>query len=550
MRKVAAAFVTLVLVASACTNTSEPDRRPAGPSPSTASGPPFMRSACALQAAFVERIDRGYFPGRSPDIMVVPDEPNFFAATTHSGPWAYLQDVPLVLYGPGFIREQGAISVPREVTLADLAPTFAELLDMPWGPDRPGRVLTEALLPANQRAGRTPRLIVTIVWDGGGDNVLQTWPDSWPHLKELMQKGTSIDNATVGSSPTVTPAVHATIGTGAFPDQHAIVDIPVRIDGRITGSWQDDSPAHLELPTLADLYDQKTNNEAEIGLFAYEAWHLGMIGHGADIDGGDKDLAVITTRTSGQLITNSEFYTLPSYLYDVGGFEEDVHATDLADGKLDSTWMGNDILNDPAEVKMTPAWILYQTRLLKEMLQTEGFGRDDVSDLFFTNYKQIDKAGHTFRIGGEEIGELVRYTDDALAELVDFLDAEVGPSQYVLALTADHGQAPDLDDTGAWPIRMLELQDHIAQQFGVDRQQLFAYDRPIGFWLNKDTIAADDIAIPEVAEAFLDYRLRDELRAGEELTGQYRGRGDEHLFASSFPSRRLAQIRDCTGATP
>jgi hypothetical protein len=379
--------------------------------------------------------------------------------------------------------------------------------------------------------------------------VLETWPDSWPHLEELIQKGTSFADATVGSSPTVTPAVHATIGTGAFPDQHGIVDIPLRINGRITGSWQDDSPDHLKLPTLADLYDQRTGNEAEIGLFAYEAWHLGMIGHGAAVEGGDKDVAVITTRTSGQLITNSDFYTLPSYLYDLGGFDEDVHTTDLADGKLDSAWMGNDILNDPADVKMTPAWILYQTRLLKTMLETEGFGRDNVPDLFFTNYKQIDKAGHTFRIGGPEIGELVRYTDEALAELVDFLDAEVGRNRWVLALTADHGQAPDLDSTGAWPIRTLELQDHIAQLFGMERQQLFAYDRPIGFWLNKDAVA-DDIAIPEVAEAFLDYRLRNELRPGEELTGLYQGRGAEHLFASSFPGRRLPQIRDCTGATP
>ncbi|MDQ4025331.1 MAG: alkaline phosphatase family protein, partial [Actinomycetota bacterium] len=263
MRRSAAAVVALLL-AAACTGSGaeenpepraeQPTEAPvrgrvaiASPEPVTEAPDGWFEAACDLPIEQLRRIRRGYVPGRSPELLVVPREPNYFgsfASYTHSGPWDYVQSIPLVFYGPGYIKPQGEITLDRETTIADLAPTLAELLDTPFPGGRPGTAITEALLPEEERAG-IPKVIVTVVWDGGGWNVLEAWPDAWPYLRRLMEKGTSVGNSVVGSSPSVTPAVHTNLGTGAFPKQHGIVDIPVREGVEIFGAYDGFTPRFL-----------------------------------------------------------------------------------------------------------------------------------------------------------------------------------------------------------------------------------------------------------------------------------------------------------------
>ena len=61
-------------------------------------------AACAIPHEQLLRIWRGTDPERSGQIVFVPQEPNFVGTNfPHSGPWNYLQDVPLFWYGPGII---------------------------------------------------------------------------------------------------------------------------------------------------------------------------------------------------------------------------------------------------------------------------------------------------------------------------------------------------------------------------------------------------------------------------------------------------------------
>jgi arylsulfatase A-like enzyme len=73
-----------------------------------------------------------------------------------------------MFYGPGYIKPG---TYDADATVADMAPTMAELMDFEEFPERDGRVLEEALKPAESRT-TPPRLIFTLVWDGGGDNLL------------------------------------------------------------------------------------------------------------------------------------------------------------------------------------------------------------------------------------------------------------------------------------------------------------------------------------------------------------------------------------------
>jgi hypothetical protein len=545
--------IALLAIGPACLGPAGGDGDPEGkarsdrPSPSvyeavTEAPEGWFESGCSLPLEQLRRIRRGYNPRRSPDILFVPREPNQFF-NNHSGPWDYIQRVPIALYGPGFIEPRGRVSPKVEPTVADLAPTFAELLGFDEFPQRAGRVLETALVPQQERP-KPPKLILTVVWDGGGRFVLDAWPKAWPTLKRLGKEGTWFDNAIVGSSPSVTPPIHSNIGTGTFPKEHGIIDIPLRDGDQVVDSWPEQTPRFLDVPTLGDLYDQATDNRPKVGMFAYKNWHLGMIGHGAYLPGGDKDVAVLVDG-SGGFVTNEEWYSVPSWLHDVTGLDEDTQTIDAEDGKLDGQWMGRDLLQDPKDLRNTPAWVLYQTRVLEELLKGEGFGADDVPDLFYTNYKQIDQVGHHMGMLKPEMENVLRHTDAQLEKLIEFLDRRVGKRAWVLAVTADHGPSPDFSDTRGWPIHMLVFRDALGKHLDIDPDELLIDERSSGFWPDQDVLAEQGITEGDIADFVINYRLEQDVPPGKEMGSMYEGRGKELLFSAAFPADRLGQIWQC-----
>ena len=545
MKSCVLSLLAAVLLSAGCTEKAEP-QLPAAPRLRTVSpkpqGPVF-RTACALPIELLRRLRRGYYPRRSPEIVMVPDAPNFFGSfstTTHSGPWDYLQRVPLVFYGPGFIKAQGELQLEREITLADLAPTVARLVETRLPEPRPGEPVTEALL---ERPKRRPKLIVVVVWDGGGWNVLRRWPNAWPQLERLMTRGTSVQDVLVGSSPSVTPAIHATIGTGAFPKQHGIVDIPLRAGAEVVGSWDEQSPTYLATSSLADVYDLATKNQALIAMVAEKGWHLGMIGHGAELGGADHDVAVMG-ESPGHLYTNSRYYDLPEYLQNVAGYEQDVRAVDSADGEVDGLWRGHDMLGDPEQLRLTPSFSLYQNRLIEELMRREGYGRDSVPDLLFTNYKQIDLIGHAWNMTAPEEQDAIRFSDQALGGLVAALDTQVGRRQWVLAVTADHGQTPLTDNGRAWPIEINEVVRDIADHFEVSRR-LVQDIRPGALWTDAAYMQQRGIDLVEISKMLLSYQARDNIIEDESMPEPFRAHMGQKVFEAVFPYTWMPQLWNC-----
>jgi Type I phosphodiesterase / nucleotide pyrophosphatase len=554
----AAWIVALALLTAACTTADtstegvapgRTDGSPETPGAALAGAGDWREMACELPPRYLELIDRGTYPGRSPEIMVVPAKPNFFgsfAVTSHSGPWSYLQRVPLVLYGPGHVAGGGDLTVDREPTSADLAPTLAELLGVEWPSDRSGRALSEALVAEGERTA-PPKVMVVVVWDGGGWNVLKQWPKAWPNLMRIMRLGTSVQNAVVGSSPSVTPAIHATVGTGTWPVQHGVVDLQWRAEnGRVRGSYDGEKPALMRVPTLADIYDPTTGNEAKVGMLAERNWHMGMIGHGAYLDGGDKDIMVLGSGAGEENYTNENYYTLPDYIR-VPGAKKDVRAVDLEDGRLDDTWLGHEILGDPKRWRQTPVQTRYQTRQIKAIFRNEGFGQDEVTDLFYTNYKELDLVGHIYNMLNPESRSVLKQTDAELGDLMGFLDDFVGAGEWVIAVTADHGQGPDPLRFGAWPINNTEMGKDAARRFDVPVAELFDKMRITGFWTNPEGLKRNGITLGALSNWIVNYRLKDNVRPGETVPQQYRDRLRERLFAAAFPSKELPEILECAG---
>ncbi|MGH2774769.1 MAG: alkaline phosphatase family protein [Actinomycetota bacterium] len=542
-----------VLSLSCTSEQSEPPERSAPPASEEGrdaqrAGEGWRAAACALPTRYVRLIDRGNHPTRSPDLIVVPRAPNFFGTfrvTTHSGPWRYLQEVPLVLYGPGFVRAQGALDLDREVTVADVAPTLAELLEVDWAEGGGGRALHEALVPPAERP-EPPRMILVIVWDGGGWNVLKQWPEAWPNLETAIDGGTSVMGADVGSSPSVTPAIHTTLGTGTWPREHGIVDLQHRKEGELTPAFRENQADDLEAPTLADIYDPTTDNRAQVGMLGAYAWHIGMIGHGAALPGGDKDIAVMGNGSAGDIYTNDAFYSLPPYLADVPGVDEDVRTTDGEDGRLDEEWFGNPVLSSPDKWVDTPVQIRYQTRQLTTLFEREAFGRDEIADLFYVNYKQLDRAGHIYNMVNEEVHSALSATDDQLGDLMEFMDERVGERRWVVAVTADHGQTPDAEGVGAWPINIDEVKEDAAEQFDMAVGDLFQAARVTGFWLDRAGLEEAGVEVDDVASWLIRYRIRDNVTPELEVPAQYEDRTDERLFEAAFPKSAMSKVMACT----
>ncbi|MGH2778473.1 MAG: hypothetical protein ACRDJB_07455, partial [Actinomycetota bacterium] len=159
--------------------------------------------AAEIGGPIMEHLHRGHVPGRSGEIMLVP-KPNSYLlgewdlrtlgtdtptlSTSHPNPWDYLTRVPIIASGGGIEPGQSNEEV---VDIAALAPTFADALGMDDF-DADADPLAEVV----DGVSKPPKLIFTVVIDGGGWNVLQEHPESWPFIQSLRDGGITYTNAT------------------------------------------------------------------------------------------------------------------------------------------------------------------------------------------------------------------------------------------------------------------------------------------------------------------------------------------------------------------
>ena len=485
------------------------------------------------------------------DVTAIPREANWFGTfdqTSHSGPVDYLQEVPLLFYGRGFIKSLGRTSVDREVTLADVAPTQARLLGFDAF-DRDGTPLEEVLKPSSRR----PRLLVTVVIDGGGWIALEETEGSWPHLASLLEKGANVDGAVVGSSPSITPAVHTTLSTGTWPYKHGVMAVISRSDeGALVGGFSKvpyemnetkaDPTVNLETTTLADEWDLETNNKAKVAMIAAQNFHLGMAGNGAALPGGDKDIVALTQGRRWR--TNTSFYSLPEYANsDRAGLRKDLHKLDLKDGVSDGLWRGHGYKT----LYATPAYSFWETRLLESIATREDFGRDDVTDLIYINYKSPDSAGHGWNMTSPEERDAMASVDQSLEKLVSFLDDRVGPRRYVLTITADHGQTP-LGGSG-WPINQAELADDIDEHFDHIANDTGVVENTSAtlYFMNKAEMEANGVTPEQVSEFIGRYTIGQNNPEDKPVPKGFEERLDEELFVAALPGRLIDDMQRCAG---
>lgn len=391
----------------------------------------------ASREAFLERLARTYYPGRSGQILVIPKEGHIITRRDptvkymHGSPWDYDSRIPFFFHGPAFIR-QGMF--PDVVSHQDMAPTLASLLGVSMPGTSTGRSLRAILKPG---AG-TPRLIVLAVLDGMRLDYFDRHAAAMPTLGRLRRQGAWFTNARIDYVPTITSVAHATVATGAPARVHGIVGNSFfdRIAGSGTDSYPGLSPRFLMALTLSDVWNLHTDGRAVIiGQGSIGRAALPLAGHGACQPNGRRVISVSYSLDSGRWETNPECYRLPDYL-------KDANARSL--WQESESWMGHSIAS-PADVRGSALFSKFETDALSLMIDREPLGSDEVTDLLFVNLKTPDYVGHRYGPDSPETRETLAALDRDLARVVAALDTKVGRDRYVIAMTADHGMPAEPD---------------------------------------------------------------------------------------------------------
>jgi Type I phosphodiesterase / nucleotide pyrophosphatase len=508
-------------------------------------------AATGLGAEYMELLHRTYHPARSGDLQLllapfnssnypneslslVPNDPR----TSHASVWMYLERIPLLVHGPGIVEPSDSVD---RVTLADLAPTTAHLIGFDGWPaaERDGVVL-----PGLRTNGTRPKVVVTFVIDGGGWNVLKHWSDDWPNLKRLMGESANYRNAITGSFPAVTACAHANIGTGAFPSKHGITGHNIR-DGagarKTYGHPGKAQPSDIAIPTLADLWHDET--QAWVGEIGYQVWHLGMLGRGGTArPEGDKPVGVFWDEdgTRQWQPHNPALYRLPDVTPGL-----DVLAQKQA-LFVNPGWDAGFAPQGRQAPCCSPPIVEYQGDLIRSTFASEAIGEGDTASLLYINYKSPDYTGHIYNMLSDWESLMLRTVDNELGSLVRDLD-ERFPGEYVLIVTADHGQCPLPDSVDGVRLDPIQLERVIEERFGAGLTKIVEYTAPSEVWIDSGALWDAGATLDDVAAHLQGLTYRQNIGPYVPRDAVEQDMLDRPEFAGVFAGTWLQGLRETSG---
>jgi predicted AlkP superfamily pyrophosphatase or phosphodiesterase len=354
-----------------------------------------------------------------------------------------------------------------------------------------------------------PTLVVLLAVDQMRGDYVDKFREQWTGgLKRLLTEGAWFRSAAYPYAATETCPGHSTISTGSFPASHGMVanawwdreqqkmvtctDDPNAKNTAYAGGTTKggDSAWRMQTPAFAEELKFQTGGAARVVTFSIKARSaITMAGH--------KGAAATWIDPPGTLVTSSAFETMPfveefakknpvaqdygktwspllpqtAYLYDetaVGARALDGWTTTFPHalrGKEGSAAPDGAFYEQWAT---SPFADTYLTKLAEAAVDSVGLGKSKETDFLGVSYSSVDYVGHTFGPRSREIQDILVRLDKDLGDLFAFLDNNVGPGNYVVALTADHGVAPipaDMQKTGvdAEVLSLPELQSRIEE---------------------------------------------------------------------------------------
>jgi hypothetical protein len=329
-----------------------------------------------------------------------------------------------------------------------------------------------------------PRLVIGIVVEQLRYDHIEKFIDRLGEngIRRLINEGTYFKNAHFEHMLTQSAPGHATIATGAEPAYHGIPSeswyVPLRNEliyctkdaqvYPVGGSFEAGlhSPVNLEATTFSDELKMATNRKSRVfSIGAKESSAILTGGHAAD--------GVFWFDNTTGTWMSSTYYTasLPAWV-------RNFNATNYADSYLNSTWnlfkpvaMYADCLSDINEfetgfgsansfpydlrrirsreangarnnfslLRETPFINSMTTSLAIQLLYNEQLGRGDVTDYLSICYSATDNIGHRFGPSSVEMGDAIFRLDDEIAQLLTYINDNIGKSNVLVFFTSSHG---------------------------------------------------------------------------------------------------------------
>jgi predicted AlkP superfamily pyrophosphatase or phosphodiesterase len=421
---------------------------------------------------------------------------------------------------------------------------------------------------ANTQPISNIRLVLQITVDGLRGDLLNRYQASLGKdgFNYLMKHGTVYTNAHYQHANTETIVGHATLATGTFPSQHGMIGnvwfdreagelsyniedaeaplLPSRQES-LEGEQVDPaqklartkgrSPAVILAPTFGD------------GLAAYYGGRSKIFG----VSGKDRSAVAMAGQTgkafwfstdNGDFITSSYYYD--SYPDWARRWNEQRKSEKYAGTKWElssekSSYLlaqqddrsyemdlkgygrtfphrfgeaGNKLLF--TQIVASPVGDRLLLDFSKELVISEKLGQDTIPDYLSISFSGVDAINHFFGPSSLENEEVIRQLDSTLANLLQFIDKNVGLQHTLIVLSADHGMAdmPEYMTELGYNSGRLVPDDIVAaaneagKQLGIDKIVRFFY-RPY-IYLNDE----------KIADAKLDHMLVEQSIA-EALTG-------------------------------
>lgn len=305
-----------------------------------------------------------------------------------------------------------------------------------------------------------PKLVVGIVIDQMRYNYLNRFKPGFGAngFKELMSNGYNFTNTHHNYFPTLTGPGHASIFTGATPSAHGIVGNSWfdRKRNRYLYSVEDQSvkgvggsgwigkrsPHNLISTTLPDELKKVSPMSKVVGISLKDRAAILPAGHLGDF-------AFWYDDSQGDFITSSWYTgTLPEWV-------QQFNKTGLVDSLCQRPWMSSMNTNQllpPLEhdmkepkcyqyLKYTPFGNTLVKEFALQAIEKENLGADATTDILSISFSSTDYIGHKYGPHSLKLQNTYMRLDRDLAEIITKLNKQVGKSNYLLFLTADHGVA-------------------------------------------------------------------------------------------------------------
>ena len=448
--------------------------------------------------------------------------------------------------------------------------------------------------PVKSNEFERPKLVVGIVVDQMRyDYISRFWNGySEGGFKRLVKEGFNFKNNHYNYAPTSTGPGHASVYTGTTPASHGIIgndwydkeigasvycaaDNTYASVGTASSAGQM-SPKQLLTTTISDQLKLHTQSRSKVIAIALKD-------RGAVLPGGHTADAAywFHGKNEGSWIS-STFYmeSLPSWVtqfnskvpqqykkpwnllksekaYIQSGLDKNNYegaykgeTTAVFPHDLVSLWEANgayDIL------KATAYGNSLTTDFALAALKGENLGKGLDTDFLAVSFSSTDYVGHQFGVNSREIEDTYYRLDLDLERLLKALDAQVGPGNYSLFLTADHAavQVPSyLKDlkipSGYFDSKVFKdkLNAYVVDRFG--SEDLIENISNYQVFLNRGLATQLDIDLREMQEDLAQFILHDS--AVERTYTAYQMWGDEYtkgipyILQNGYNSKRSGDV--------